>query len=118
MKVSVISKDITNCFSALEDGVKEIRNVYVYDPQSCTYLCEMIPSYALRYLYTYIVFLDISEERKEKLTEKYCYQDMEDDHMHVSDVRQFVKDAPDCHKEFDFDSFDDAWEHLISNMPF
>lgn len=123
MKVNAISRNETGYYNIRDRDkpyIKEIRGVYAYNPESSTHLCELTPSYDLRYLHTYIVFTDdVPDERRERLTERYCYESSEDIYMHVSAVRQFVKDNPSHHKECgEFETIEDACEHLNGNHPF
>jgi len=132
MKVNAVSFNHTRHYNIQEADkpyIKEIRTVYAYNPESATHLCELTPSYDLRYLHTYIVFnnenieKDMWESQADRLTdqleERYCHEDSEDTYMHVSDVRQFAKDNPLHHKECgEYDSIEDACEHLNGNWPF
>jgi len=123
IKVNAISLDHTRYYKIQDEDkpyIKEIRSVYAYNPESCTHLCELTPSYDLRYLYTYIVLEgDVSDEKRGELDERYCYEDNEDTHMHCSDVRQFAKDNPTYHKEcVEFETIEEACEYLNGNCPF
>lgn len=123
MKVNAISRNHTRHFNIRDEDkpyIKEIRSVYAYNPESSTHLCELTPSYDLRYLHTYIILAcDVSEDKRCELDERYCYESSEDDYMHVSDVRQFEKDNPTHHKECgEFESIEEACEHLNGNWPF
>ena len=121
-----MDESVFHQFTNIDDGdkayIKEIRSVYAYDPESGTYLCELVPSYDLRYLHTYIVFTDelekqkLSDELRDILDEKYCHQDSEDMYMHVSDIRALKDPAPkECGE---FDTLEDGCEYLNSNWPF
>ena len=120
MKVNAISLNDTSYFKGDDkDHIKEIRTVYAYDPEKRIHLCELIPSHELRYLYTYIVWEgEPSEDKRDELEERYCYEDNEGTYMHVSDVRQFVKDNPTHAKECgDYDDMEEACEYLNGNWP-
>ena len=59
-----------------------------------------------------------SEDKRDELEERYCYEDNEGTYMHVSDVRQFVKDNPTHAKECgDYDDMEEACEYLNGNWP-
>lgn len=128
MKINAISLNRTGYYKIRDEDkpyIKEIRSVYFYDPESATYLCELTPSYELNYLHTYIVFTEelersrLSDDVRDSLDIRYCCEDSEDIYMHVSDVRQFAKDHPSCHKEcVEFDTMNEAREHLQGNWPF
>lgn len=122
MKVNVISLNETSYFRIEdEDGsyIQEIRSTYAYNPESCTHLCELAPSYQLIFLHTYIVFRgEPNEAKRSKLDEDYCYEGGQDTYMHVSDVRAFVGNNPTMAKECgEFDDMDAAREHLNGNWP-
>lgn len=129
MKVNALSRNETSYYNIKDEDkpfIKEIRGVYAYTPESATHLCELTPSYDLRYLHSYIVFTDELEKAKRSddlrdlLEQRYCYTGENDDmYMHVADVRQFAKNNPAHHKECgEFDSFEEACEHLNGNWPF
>jgi len=116
MKVNVISCNDTNFYNIRKEDnvfIKEIRTVYAYNPESCTNLCELTPSYELRYLYTYIVFTcDPSEDKHSELEERYCQEDNEDTYMHCSSVR--AMNPKECGE---FDDMEAACEYLKANWP-
>lgn len=125
IKVNAISLNETHYYTisdADKPYIREIRSVYCYNPESCTHLCELTPSYDLRYLHTYIVWeQDPSEEVQERLEMKYTLgPGNEDTYMHCSDVRQFAKDHPAYHKEHggEYETIEDACEYLQGNWPF
>lgn len=55
--------------------IKAIRNVYLYDKNEITHLCEITPSYWLIWLYTQVIFTDAGNElgdfEKNDIFEKY-----------------------------------------------
>lgn len=123
MKINAISLNHTRYYNVKNEDkryIKEIRSTYIYDPESGTYLCELTPSYDLRFLHTFIVWDgDPSEETRAELDETYCYTDNEDVYMHVSDVRNFAKRNPANAKECgEFDDTEEAREYLNGNWPF
>lgn len=123
MKVNAVSLNHTRYYN-IKDGdkpyIKEIRTTYAYDPELGVHLCELIPSHELRVLYTYIVWEgEPSDSKREELEERYCHEDNDDTYMHVSDVRQFVKDNPTQAKECgEFDDMESAYEYLNGNWVF
>lgn len=122
MKVNAVSLNETRHFNFQEADkayIKEVRSTYAYNPESCTHLCELTPSYELRFLHTYIIWEgEPSEDKREELENRYCHEGSEDTYMHCADVRQFAKDHSDAHKECgEFDSMDDACEYLQGNWP-
>lgn len=128
MKVNAVSLNQTRYYNIREEDktyIKEIRSTYAYDPECGVHLCELVPSYELRYLHTYIVFTDelekvkLSDNLRDELDMRYCHEDSEDTYMHVADVRQFAKYHTTQHKECgEFDSIEEACEHLNGNWPF
>lgn len=128
MKVNAISRNVTGYYNIRDEDkslIEEIRTVYAYDPESATHLCELTPSYDLRYLHTYIVFTDEletkkrSDEVRDELDQRYCHEDGEDTYMHCSDVRSFTTRNPSHHKECgEFESIEEACEYLNGNWPF
>jgi hypothetical protein len=122
MKVNVISLNETSYFRIAEEDkpyIKEIRSIYAYNPESCTHLCELTPSYELIFLHTYIVWRGEPNEHKcGELDEAYCYEGGCDTYRHVSDVRSFVKNNPTMAKECgEFEDMDAACEYLNGNWP-
>ena len=117
MKTRAVSLDETSYYNLPpEDAayIQEIRSSYVYNPDSCTHLCELTPSYELSYLHTYIVWKgEPSEDKREELMERYCDGDREDTYMHCSTVEKLT--TKDCGE---YDSMDDAREYLLGNWPF
>lgn len=123
MKVNALTRDETRYYTIRPEDkpyIQKICGVYAYNPESSTHLCELTPSYDLRYLHTYIVWEgDPSEDKRAELDERYCYEGGDDTYMHCADVRQFAKNHPDLHKECgEFDTIEDACEHLNGNWPF
>lgn len=117
MKVNAISLNETQYYQiASQDKqfIKEIRSTYCYDPESGTYLCELTPSYDLRYLHTYIVWNDDpSDDKRDELDQKYCYEGGEDIYMHVSSVRSLP-----FKRCGEFDDINEACEYLQGNWHF
>jgi len=123
IKVNAISLNHTRYYNIRNEDksyIKEIRSVYAYDPELGVHLCELTPSHELRILHTYIVWdSEPSESKRDELEERYCHEDHEDTYWHVSDVRQFVKDHPEHHKECgEFEDMEAACEYLNGNWPF
>lgn len=123
MKVNAVTFDETKYYNIRDEDkpfIRQIRGVYAYNPESATHACELTPSYDMRYLHSYIVLQDdVSDSKREELDERYCYEGGDDMLIHVADVRQFAKDHPCSHKECgEFDSMEDACEHLNGNWPF
>ena len=118
VKVNAISVDYTAFYNlAVDDAshIKAIKTVYIYEPDSHTHLCELTPSYFLSNLYTYIEFADnVSDDKREYLDQRYCYEDSEDTYMHCSRVGR-MPERKECGN---FDSFEDAREYLQGNCPF
>lgn len=125
IKVNAISLNETACYNIRDEDktyIKEIRGVYCYNPESCTYCCEMTPSYELRYLHSYIVFTDelekvkLSDDLRDLLDQRYCHEPSDDTYMHCSAVRGLKNPPPkECGE---FDDMDAACEHLQGNWPF
>jgi len=111
MKTRALALDVTRYYHNLPPEVKAIRECYVYDPESCTHLCELTPSYHLVYLYTSLECTsDTSDERREELECKYCYQEPEDTYMHVRDVQKMTSVDTG-----EFDDMESAREFLCGN---
>lgn len=123
MKVNAVSLNHTRYYNIREEDktyIKEIRTTYAYDPELGVHLCELTPSHDLRYLDTYIVYQgDPTEDKRGELDEMYCHEGGEDTYIHITDVRQFVKDNPMHFKECgEFDDMEDGCEYLQGNCPF
>lgn len=124
MKVNAISLNETRYFNFKDEDkpyIKEVRSTYAYNPESCTHLCELTPSYELRFLHTYIIWVgDPPSDVQEELVTRYCYEGSEDTYMHCADVRQFAKDHPECHKVYacEYEDIEEACEQLNGNWPF
>jgi hypothetical protein len=129
MKINAVSLNETRCYTIREEDkkyIKEIRGVYAYNPESCTHLCELTPSYDLRFLYTYIVLNTLAvvttcededdsiEEFAEELEQRYCFESNEDIYMHCADVRA-CKEVKECGE---FETFEEGYEYLQGNCPF
>lgn len=116
MKVNAVSMNETSYYSIREEDkpfIKEIHSVYIYNPESATYLCELTPSFELLYLYTYIVGTDkMIDDMRDLLTERYCYEPTDDTYMHCSSIRAMK--PKECGE---FETMEEAREHLQGNWP-
>lgn len=116
INVNVISCNETKYYTFQEGDksyIKEIHSVYAYNPASRTHLCELTPSYHLRYLYTYIVYEgDPSEDKRAELDERYCTEGNEDTYMHCTSVAKM--NPKECGE---FDDMEAACEYLQGNWP-
>lgn len=120
MKINAISVNDTAYFAIRAEHVpliREIRTVYIYEPETGTYLCEMTPSHELRYLYTYLVpHDDVDSELADSLDSEYCHEPNEDTYMHCWLVASM--NNPPAMPCGEYDSIEDAIEDLQSNYPF
>ncbi len=119
IKVSAISIDETSLFNIDEEDkplIESINATYFFDSEKRVYICDLSPSNELHLLDYFIVMNDCDdEEKRDELTEKYCYGEHEDmTYMYCRSV-DLIKDKKDCGE---FDSMDDAREYLQSNFPF
>lgn len=123
IQVNAISLDHTRYYRIRQEDltyIREIRSVYIYNPASCTNLCELTPSYELQYLHTYIVWnRDVVNETQlpectEEMEQRYCHEDTEDNYMHCWRVKGRT-DQKECGK---FEDMEAAREHLQGNWPF
>jgi hypothetical protein len=100
--------------------VKRIIDVFFYDKNEHTYVCELTPSYFLRHLYTFIEWADgpeVSAGKQDELDNRYCHEPTDDTYMHCSDVdrlTEFVATLPDSGN----DTEDEVREHWQGNCPF
>lgn len=120
VKVSAVSIDATEwyCIDAEHQAlIKEVRSVYMYEPDVGVHLCEATPSYALHYLYTYLVLAEGAEDESGELDAQYCYESLEPvEYRHCSDVRAMKHPAPiECGA---YATLDEASENLRGNCPF
>jgi hypothetical protein len=89
--------DVTAHYSVAEEDkphVKRIIDVFFYDRNEHTHLCEATPSYFLRYLYTTIEYAEgvfFNEDLRERLDQEYAHCYTEDSYMHVSDVDRITE---------------------------
>lgn len=119
VKVNAISLNQTSYFNLKDEDksyIKEVRATFAYNPESCTHLCELTPSYELRYLHTYIVWDgDPDDDKRAELEERYCHEGDEDTYMHCWRIKHRQEDIKECGE---FDSMEDACEYLNGNWPF
>jgi hypothetical protein len=118
MRVNAVSVNDTQYLNLRPEDrilVQEYHTVYAYDPESRTYLCEMTPSYELRYLHSYLILRgEVDDDKRAELDEHYCSDGGEDTYMHCSSVKR-LSTQKECGE---FDSMEDACEHLNGNWPF
>jgi len=120
IKVNVIALNETQFYRFQKEDcvlIKEIRAAYAYNPESRTHLCELTPSYFLRYLYSYIVLEDgveVSDDKRSELDERYCYEPTDDTYMHCLTVKNLDCPKKECGE---FEDMDAACEHLNANWP-
>jgi hypothetical protein len=116
VKVFAVSIDETKYYTLAKDDaalIKAIHNVYVYNADEHTYCCEFTPSFYLDPLYTYIEFVDgVSENDRERCEENYCYENSEGMYLHCRLLDTMT--VKDCGE---FETFEDAREHLQGNWP-
>ncbi len=119
IQVNAISLNETRWYNLKEEDkpfIKEIRATYAYNPNSCTHLCELTPSYDLRYLHTYLVWNEEpSDSKKEELEERYAHCGNEDTYMHCSTVKSLDCPKKECGE---FEDMEEACEYLQGNWPF
>lgn len=118
MKVNAVSIDETKYYT-INNGdrrfIKEIRTVYIYDVEARVAVCEATLSYYLENLYTYIIYdNDPSEAIRDELHEKYCLEEGQDFYMHCYRVLKLPQ-RKECGE---FETMEEAREHLQGNCPF
>lgn len=118
MKVNAVSINDTKYFNFKEEDksfIKEIRSVYMYNPESSTHCAEITPSHYLEYLYTYLICdIDTPDNVQDELDERYCHENGEDIYMHCADVRKL----PNIKECGEFETMEEAREYLCGNCPF
>ena len=118
MKVNAISLNETQYYNIKDEDkpyIKEIRSTYVYNPESCTHLCELTPSYDLRYLHTYIIWdNEPNDDMRDELDGRYCYEYGEDTYMHCYAVERLTCPKKECGE---FEDMESACEYLQGNWP-
>lgn len=116
MKVSAVRLNETiYFFPAKEDKpyIKAFYSVYAFAPETCVHLCELTPSYELRYLYSYIEGTEkMTDDMRDYLDEKYCHQDIDDIYRHCRVVDKL--NTKECGE---FETMEDAVEYLQGNWP-
>ena len=123
IKVNAISLNETRWYNLKDEDkpyIKEIRATYAYNPNEGVHLCELTPSYDLRYLHTHIVFTELGmlldDLRRDLLDERYCHEGNEDTYMHCHVVRDLKNPPPkECGE---FEDMEEACEYLNGNWPF
>lgn len=96
--------------------VERIIDTFFYDRTEHTHLCEMTPSYFLRYLSTFIVSKENTPEHvREHLDQKYCYEPTEDSYVHVSDVDRITEFTATYGEDADEETVREYWS---GNTPF
>ncbi len=115
MKVVAVALDDTQQYFRLPPEIVSVHTVYAYTPDKCTHLCELTPSYDLRFLYSYIVCTDDTpDERRGELTEEFCMSGADEDtYMHCGSVERLTT-RKDCGE---FETLEEALEHLQGNWP-
>ena len=115
--VSAVALDETRYYNLAEADkrlIKAIKSVYIYDRDERTFCCEITPSYWLEYLYTFVECTDdADDDTRDRLDETYCHEPTDGCYMHCSAVERMTE-AKDCGE---FESFEDAREHLQGNCP-
>lgn len=116
MPIRAVSFDDTSYYQIPEEDmvyIERIVSTYLYRDDECTHLCEITPSFELRWLMTEVWTVpDTSDEVREELSERYETWHGEDIYMHVRDVEH--RPTVDCGT---YESWDDATEHLQGNPP-
>lgn len=87
-----VGHDVTRHYNiSPEDAphVEKIVDVFFYDRNEYTYLCELTPSYYLRYLYSFVSCKDdTSDDVRDRIDDRYGYVHEPTDsvYVHVADV--------------------------------
>lgn len=85
-----VGLDVTQHYNLQDEDrphVTRIIDVFFYDRNEHTHLCELAPSYYLRHLYTVIVSPDETpDDVRDRLDGRYANEPTDDCYMHVSDV--------------------------------
>jgi len=117
MKVKAITVNDTAHYTIKPEDradIQSIHTVYVYDCGVRVHCCELLPSYELRYLYTYIAYsADVGDERLDELESRYCHEGGDDTYMHCR--TRIFDTAKDCGE---FETMEEAIVHLQGNCPF
>ena len=96
-----IALDVTEHYRLAEEDrpyITAIWDVFFYDATTATHLCEITPSYHLRYLYTTALTVDdCPDSVRDRIDSAYCYEPTEDTYMHVSSVKRYISAHPDRH---------------------
>ena len=99
--------------------IKSINDVFMYDQNTRTHLCEATPSYYLVYLYTFVLFVEgAPDEVVGEIEQRYCYEPTENSYLHCSDV-----EALPMRRQYDATGTEEQSEELArefwqSNLPF
>lgn len=116
MNIRVVSVNDTQHYNLRPEDradIVSIHTVYAYTPEVHVHLCELTPSYELRYLYTYLTAADhVDSWRADELDSVYCYEPNEDTYMHCGSA--LFRTAKDCGE---FEDLQSAAEYLCCNCP-
>lgn len=87
-----VALDVTASYFISEEHrpyIKAIKDVFFYDQNSQTHLCEATPSFYLNHLHTFVEFNENTpDEMQDKIDQAYCYEPTDDSYMHCSDVER------------------------------
>lgn len=113
--VIIAFDDTRYCQSNL---VRELRSVFLLDRNEHVHACELTPSYRCIHLYTDVVCdLELSDEERESLQEKYGSEPQDDRYVHAGDVERIIASGRNVYlvgeAEIDHDlSHDEQMEQL------
>lgn len=114
--IKAVSFDDTKYYDIpVEDMVhiEKIVSTYLYRDDECVRLCEITPSFELRWLNTDIWFKsEISDIKKNDLCEKYEIHHDEDIYMHVREIE--ARPTVECGE---YETWEEAMENLQGNPP-
>jgi len=115
-----VGLDVTDHFQIEDEDkpfISRIIDVFIYDKTEHTHCCELIPSYWLVYLNTFVLFEgEAPDEVHERVVERYCHVPTEDCYIHISDVDKLK----DWHVKFhgEAENLEEAREYWSGNPPF
>ena len=101
--------------------IESIMTLYVFDRSERTYVAEMTPSYFLVPVWTTVRFkdVDLDEDTRSDLDEKYSYEGSDDTYMHLSAVERFIKRNPKRVVQYGYaeEGVDEVVEEYSANWP-
>lgn len=122
-----VGLDVTQHCNIADDDkkyIKRIIDVFMYDKNTVTHLCEAAPSYFLEYLYTFVEFTDymntIDGDVTDHIDQAYCYSPTDDSYSHCGDIDKltdFHQKVTGVRASVD-DDVEDVREFLFGNRPF